>query len=372
MKIEKLLSAVLVAGGLTACSPSPKGTAQENDGLARTAATEKLLTNLKGIAAQGTMFGHQDDTVYGIGWEDVEGASDVKAVCGDYPAVIGFDLGEIELGGDLNIDKVPFARIHEEIVNQYARGGMVTLSWHARNPLTGGDAWDVSDSTAVRSILPGGTEHAKFSGWLSTVAGFLNTLQTPEGEKIPVLFRPWHEHTGSWFWWGAALCTAEDYKALWRMTADTLQAHGVDNVLYAYSPGTEPQDTLQYLARYPGDDLVDVTGFDAYQFGEAAGYTETMEHMLSIVESVAEAHGKVPAISETGYEAIPDAQWWTGTLLPIVERHQAAYLLVWRNAREKVGHYYGPYPDEPSAEDFKAFYASPKTLFAADVNSLYK
>lgn len=44
------------------------------------------------------MFGHHDDTVYGIGWEFDEGGSDVRKVCGDYPAVISFDLGEIELG----------------------------------------------------------------------------------------------------------------------------------------------------------------------------------------------------------------------------------------------------------------------------------
>lgn len=44
------------------------------------------------------MLGHHDDTVYGIGWEGEEGRSDVKSVCGDYPAVISFDLGELELG----------------------------------------------------------------------------------------------------------------------------------------------------------------------------------------------------------------------------------------------------------------------------------
>lgn len=54
--------------------------------------------------------------------------------------------------------------------------------------------------------------------------------------KVPVLFRPWHEHTGSWFWWGEKLCTPEEYKALWHMTVDILRSDGVDNALYAYSP----------------------------------------------------------------------------------------------------------------------------------------
>ena len=65
---------------------------------ARTQETENLLANLKKIPSKGIMLGHHDDTVYGIGWEGEEGRSDVKSVCGDYPAVISFDLGELELG----------------------------------------------------------------------------------------------------------------------------------------------------------------------------------------------------------------------------------------------------------------------------------
>ena len=126
------------------------------------------------------MLGHHDDTVYGIGWEGEEGRSDVKSVCGDYPAVISFDLGELELGNAANLDKVPFDKIRKEIINQYQRGGMVSLSWHARNPKTGGDAWDVSDTTVVKSILPGGENHQKFAGWLGGVADFLHSLKTAD------------------------------------------------------------------------------------------------------------------------------------------------------------------------------------------------
>ena len=97
------------------------------------------------------------------------------------------------------------------------------------------------------------------------VADFLHSLKTADGVEIPVLSRPWHEHSGSWFWWGEKLCTPEEYKALWHMTVDTLQAKGVDNALYAYSPGTEPKDTTEYLKKYPGDELIDVIGFDTYQ-----------------------------------------------------------------------------------------------------------
>lgn len=367
MKTLGLITVLLAAGLLTACSSSKKEQKTDNTSV-RTQQTEKLLTNLKKVSSQGIMFGHHDDTVYGIGWEGEEGRSDVKSVCGDYPAVISFDLGELELTSESSLDKVPFEKIKKEIINQYQRGGMVSLSWHARNPKTGGDAWDVKDTTVVKSILPGGTNHEKFAGWLVKVADFINSLKTTEGVKVPVLFRPWHEHTGSWFWWGEKLCSPEEYKALWHMTVDSLQAHGVDNALYAYSPGTEPQDTAQYLKRYPGDDLVDLIGFDTYQSSDRDAFLAGLDKSLSIIDSIAKTHHKVIAITEAGYEGIPDTKWWTETLLPALEKYPLAYVLVWRNARERVTHYYAPYPGQASAEDFIEFYNRPKTLFAADVN----
>lgn len=366
----KEVALTLVTTAFVACGPAQKQSNISSSSI-RTTETENLLVNLKKVSSRGFMFGHHDDTNYGIGWDGEEGRSDVESICGDYPAVISFDLGHIELGDTVSLDNVSFNKIRKEILKQYARGGLSSLSWHLRNPLTGGDAWDVSDTTVVRSILPSGTNHEKFVGWVSRVSHFMNSLQTESGVKIPVLFRPWHEHTGSWFWWGEKLCTPEDYKALWRMTVDILRNDGVNNVLYAYSPGSEPQDTAQYLKRYPGDDLIDVIGFDTYQFDQTT-YLENMAKSLSIVDTIGKIHDKVIAITETGYEGIPDPKWWTGTLLPAIGDYPIAYVLVWRNARERITHFYAPYPGQVSAEDFVTFYNHPKTLFAADVNSLYK
>ena len=335
----------------------------------RTAETEALLSGLSNSLSQGIMYGHHDDSVYGHGWKFEDGRSDVKSVCGDYPAVISFDLGELELGTGLSIDEVPFEKIRQEAVRQYERGGLVSFSWHPRNPRTGGDAWDLSDSSVVENVLPGGDCHEKFSGWLASVAEFISSVKTADGTRVPILFRPWHEHTGSWFWWGHDLCTTEQYKALWTMTVDSLAAHGVDNLLYAYSPGTEPTTPEEYLERYPGDEIVSVLGFDCYQFGSGSeAYTANMERMISLVETVAGEHGKIPAVTETGYESIPDPEWWTGTLLPVLKGHTLAYVLTWRNAHDKDTHFYGPFPGHPCEQDFVAFHDDPLTLFADDVN----
>ena len=329
--------------------------------------TQKTYAKLVELSSQHQfMFGHHDDTLYGIGWEGEEGRSDVKDVCGDYPAVISFDLGELELGNTQNLDKVPFSRIKKEIMNQYQRGGIISLSWHVRNPLTGGDAWDVSDSTTVHSILPGNDNHKMFMGWLDYVASFINSLKTPDGTKIPILFRPWHEHTGSWFWWEKELCSSKDYKTLWRMTVDSLQAKGVDNALYTYSSSSGLSDTIQYLERYPGDDVIDVLGFDVYQSAKKS-FVADLRQSLSVLEEVGRSHNKPIAITETGYEGIPDPTWWTGTLLPVIKDYPISYVLVWRNAREKENHFYAPYPGHMSEQDFVKFYNDPKTLFAKDI-----
>jgi len=170
-----------------------------------TTETVKLYQNLKELQHRGLMFGHQDDLAYGEGWVYEEGRSDVKDACGDYPAVYGWELGHLELGDTYSLDSVHFDKIQGWIKTVYKRGGVNTISWHLRNPFTDGSSWDTSSKEVVKSILPGGEKHELFKTYLDKLAGFFAGLKTEDGTFIPVLFRPFHEHTGSWFWW-AKIC----------------------------------------------------------------------------------------------------------------------------------------------------------------------
>ena len=384
---------LLIAAALALCSCGGNQH-KASDPLAdsgRTARTEQLLENLKALGDSAVyLFGQHDATVYGIGWEadytndsTVHTRSDVKSVCNDFPALLSFDLGHIELGDERNLDGVPFSRIRQEIFAHYDRGGMITLSWHLDNPLSGGSSW-VADSLrdvethTVAAILEGGEKHELFLTWLDRVADFLNSLETPYGVRIPILFRPWHEHTGSWFWWGQQHCTAEQYKALWQLTVNRLKDKGVTNALYAYSPGTEPDgDEARYLERYPGDDIIDLVGLDCYCWApeadttQIANYAANLDRNLATVCAIAKQHHKAVALTETGYEGIKTDNWWTSTLAPVLSRHPLSYVLVWRNAHDKPGHFFAPYPGHPSASDFVRFYNAPETLFLRDVNALY-
>ena len=142
----------------------------------RTQRTENMLANLKAIGDSSVyMFGHHDDTVYGIGWEadytndsTIHERSDVKSICNDFPALLSFDLGHLELGDERNLDGVPFERIRQEIIAHYDKGGMVTLSWHLNNPLSGGSSW-VADSLKsiekLKTALPRSIEWLQQQGY---------------------------------------------------------------------------------------------------------------------------------------------------------------------------------------------------------------
>lgn len=328
--------------------------------------TMALKHSLYKTASHGYLFGHQDDTNYGHTWSYQEGRSDTKDVCGDYPGLMGFDLGHIETGAENNLDGVPFDKIRKETIKQYERGGATTLSWHLNNPVTGKDAWDVSDTTVVKSILPGGNKHEIFVSWLRKVATFINSIRTSKGIKVPVIFRPWHENTGSWFWWGTKLCSPKDYKALWDMTEKILRQYGANNIIYAYSPGGGANES-EYMARYPGDKMVDILGVDIYQTNnDNAAFIKDVKYSFDFMAPLAKKHHKILAFTETGFQTIPEDNWWTQVLMPAIEAYPISYVLVWRNAHDKPEHYYGPFKGQQSEGDFIKFYQNKRTLFARD------
>ena len=186
-----------------------------------TTETVNLYNNMEKVIQRGYMIGHQDDLAYGVNWKYESGRSDVKDVTGDYPAVYGWELGHLEIGADHNLDSVPFDKMKSFIGEGYRRGGIITISWHGTNPMTGESAWAPQPGT-VTSILPGGEKNALFNDQLDKIADFLLSLKGDKGELIPILFRPFHEHTGGWFWWGT-MTPDEEYKALFRYTVDYLK-----------------------------------------------------------------------------------------------------------------------------------------------------
>ena len=337
--------------------------------------TRALLANLKRLAPQYTLFGQQDALAYGVTWRDYSAwRSDVRDVSGKSPAVFGWDVGKLGQR-DSNIDAVPFVRMQEWMQEVYRRGGVNTVSWHADNFVTGGDSWDTG-GRVVATLLPGGTHHADYLTKLDLFADFVNDLRHGVlfKREVPIIFRPFHEHTGSWFWWGKAHCTTEEYIALWHFTVKYLRdVKKLHHLLYAYSPDSVDSPE-KYLERYPGDDYVDIIGLDNYQDFKAGGKVNNAIKRLRMIVELAEARGKVAALTETGLEGVPEADWWTKKFLytltsdPVASR--IAWAMVWRNST--VTHHYGPYPEHISAADFRKFSAAPEILFQEELPDLYR
>ena len=342
--------------------------------------TENLYQNLILLQEKGFLFGHQDDLAYGVKWRYEEGRSDIKDVTGDYPALYGWDLGGIEHQKSNNIDGVPFKKMKNWIKEIYDRGGVSTISWHMDNPLTMKNSWDTTPGS-LRSILPNGEKHQLYLSWLDQAAQFLGNLKGSDGKKIPILYRPFHELTGNWFWWCKNNASAQEFKEIWRFTIHYLrETKKLNNLIIVYNTA-DFKSKEEFLEYYPGDDVVDVLSFDKYQYTNPvtdSSFITEVQNQLKIMNDVAVEHQKPMAIAETGYEQIPYENWWTKTLTEAIGNYKISFVLLWRNhgwqEQEKKMHYYAPYKGQLSEKDFIEFYNSPKTFFQKDITqeNIYK
>ena len=323
-----IITTLLLALGLT-CAASP---------------ATQLIRRMAKLQKSGVMVGHQDDPVYGHDWKWEQGRSDVKETCGDYPAVMGFELGDLEMGKAKNLDGVPFDRMRQEIKAQNRRGGIVEISWHPNNPVTGKNAWD-PEGKPVGEILPGGKSCKEFAKRMKRVALFLASLRDDKGQPIPVIFRPWHEMGG--------------------YTYQFMKRQGLNNLVWAFSPNTGDASLDIY---YPGDKYVDLIGVDLYDFeGSAENYTKNIGRELSRLTEMGKKHQKLIALTETGSQKLPVKNWFTTVLWPAIKPYPICYVLFWRNAWDKQQELYVPYAGHPEANDFKTWVEDPRVLTVKDI-----
>ncbi|MCB9289380.1 MAG: hypothetical protein H6560_18865 [Lewinellaceae bacterium] len=332
--------------------------------------TRYLYLNLKNRMGRSFLFGMQHATGYGVGWSGDDNRSDIKDVCGDFPAIYGEELREVltDEGAD---------RLRYRIISAYERGGVITMSWHQLDP--GNRGWNadkVNNEKIVARILPAGPEHEGYKAKLRAAAEFFKSLRGKNGEAIPVIFRPYHEHLGTWFWWGDGHCTAAEFNQLWRFTVDYLHdSLNVHNLLWAISPDLKFLDRPEdYFKRFPGNDYVDIYGVDFYYHtpltdNVAADY----RHRLRGLVKLALEHNKIPALTEIGQDGLDDPNWHTRTMINPIKydsiNNFIAYGVTWRNAG--THHFHAPYPGHPSVPDFLDFYNDPYTLFESGLPNMY-
>lgn len=211
---------------------------------------------------------------------------------GKYPALIGLDF----MNHTRNYNWYDKSVVVNEARNWYNRNGLVAICWHWRDPsratdefYSSGTAFDVSKITETTS-----PEYQAMLSDIDIIAGYLKQLNT---ENIPVLFRPLHEASGKWFWWGAK--GPEPCKALWRLMFDRLvNYHSLKNLIWVWTTDAA-SDNLDW---YPGDEYVDILGADIY--AADGDFSSQLLTYNSIKEKF--AGKKLITLSENGPVPDPD------------------------------------------------------------------
>ena len=340
-----------------------------------TAQTKALFANLWTIADNGFMFGHHDDLWYGRYWYNDPGGSDTKAVCGDYPGVFSVDLATIM---DDRYQSGENAIRRRVILEARERGEVIMACAHLDNPLTGKDSWDNSRNDVVKSILtPGNATRTKFLTWLDRLADFCLNLKDSKGDLVPIIFRPFHEHTQSWSWWGSSCTTENEYIEFWRMMVTYLRdTKGVHNLLYAVSPQLdswyEDQEIRnRLLFRWPGDDYVDFLGMDCYHGENPAAFSK----YLNIATEISLQKHKPCGVTEDGVESFTRENYWTYSVLNPAKDKRISMVVMWRNKyvgeNESDKHYFSVYPGHPSENNFRQMYNDSRTFFSNDLPDMY-
>ncbi|SFB46430.1 mannan endo-1,4-beta-mannosidase [Cohnella sp. OV330] len=351
------------------------------------AATKSLFVYLNEIRGKGILFGQQHATTEGLSIGKRDGTeSDAYNAVGEYPALFGWDTLTLE-GKEKPGVSGDFAQSRDKLIDvmkkAYNYGGVLTLSSHLPNFVTGGDFYDLKGNV-VSHILPGGDKHAEYNAFLDNIADFANRLKDDNGNPIPVVYRPFHEQSGSWFWWGSAFTTKDEYREIYRYTVEYLRdIKGVSNFLYAYSPGGgfgTSED--RYMETYPGDDYVDILGFDSYYNGEGQSWFDGVTTEAALVSRVADGHHKVAALTEFGYQQMkasgnttPDFYTkLSAALQSDPDARKMAYMLTWANFGPTA---YVPYPTgegQPAHQmlpDFVKYFEESYTLFNKEVSHAY-
>jgi len=201
----------------------------------------------------------------------------------------------------------------DRAVTQTMKGGLVTMSWHERNPVEvcqRGEYYECTkkamSAATLHAVLTNGTPEHKL--WLKDVDAMARTLRELRDRGVVVLFRPYHEMNGGWFWWGKQA----EFPQLWDALYDELAVRQkLDNLIWVWSPDREAPDAKNF---FPIRHKPDIVGTDMYE-----NDPNTPKYALAHANLTA-AGGTAPfAITETGLA--PGAQ--------VLDQTNPAWVLLW-------------------------------------------
>lgn len=351
-----------------------------------TAETIALFYNLNKVARTSFIVGQQD--AFSSFFNNASGVSDMKKTTGHDPGLLGSDFMFItddgNNGASGNFYYNQEVNIKADAIEAYNKGMVNTFSWHMREPFEGDHFYtasmtDFQKNNAFISILPGGENHDYYKTKLDKVAQVTKSLVGNDGKLIPIIFRPFHEFDGNWFWWGKDYCTPQQFIDLWRFTVNYLKdTKGVNNMLFAFSPDRHYTTEAQYLERYPGDTYVDILGMDNYGDFNNQGMTGLAQAnaKLKILTDLAKQKVKIAALTESCFFVTPGTNtpipnFYTQDLYNSLTDNEVklSYMMFWSNNNDS---YCVPAPSNSTASDFIAFSTKADVLLQNTLPSLYE
>lgn len=327
---------------LAACSGASAG----GSGTAELAPAENLRIKMESLRQTGTLLGHQDDLAFGSIWFGENARSDVRDVCGDYPAVFGWDISGIEKDVRHNPDSVSFEKMREYILSADRLGGISSIRW------------DVSGTWQKNGTVR--------EAGLDSVAAFLQGLSGKDGCPFALVFQP---QCGSDIKAGNWTMEGEAYRKAWCRTVHYLRDEKkIDNVLFAFSfyNPESPESLKEY---YPGDGYVDIIGAELLldSVSGIGTYKADLKKSVALVSAFAAQHKKIPAVTATGMEGVKVPNFFTACIAPAIAGSHLGYVMFWKNSWKDEKYYHVPVVGHPAAADFKAFAASDSILMCSDV-----
>ncbi len=216
------------------------------------------------------------------------------------------------------------------LIDHWNEGGLVTVSWHADNPFeTGVDVyWNTvenKDKINLKSLRKGEPQTEVWTSYRTELDNVAGALQKLRDAGVKVIWRPFHEMNGDFFWWGMDAYNNQqtnvaDYKALWVDLYDTLTYdYGLDNLIWTYSVIPYVGWNAEVTAFYPGSDYVDLVGMDYY--GDNPDFPN-YEELKSL--------GKTIVMSESGPRDSGYGQWDMMQFANKI-KGKAAYFLQWHS-----------------------------------------
>lgn len=284
----------------------------------------------------------------------------IRKVTGKTPAIVGLDLEKALYNPEQNFSVQQAIEVHN-------RGGIVLLTWHWNSPKINENdksAFYTEQTDFRLKNVIFDTTSVGYKMLVDNIDTISRRLKVLSDLDVPILWRPLHEASGGWFWWGAD--SGKEYVALWNLMYDRMtNYHGLNNLIWV----TNPQKGGDW---YVGDDKCDILSDDPYYYGKdlRAKYNSDRANAKRFKNNYRISSNKIIAMSEVDFVPNIDEMWQNNTKWLFYVTWCREFVCIKDNSEgakweDYLPEYAGKYT---TANELKAVYDSDKAIYLENLN----